>query len=430
MSYAELIQNDEETVLFQLTKANGSDPVDLTGDTVRIKLYYQGDEVDPGVVSSANGVEVTNYVSREKGRVSYQFNAEDLAYTGTYVAQFEVDDGSASTYYPKKKLADSFPLEVYPRAGVATPGEIGAQGSLTGPLDAAGNDITGGGRFEADVIVGGIFEDRSSGNQADLDTILAGFPSVSDDTTQVSPGAPDLNAGTGLEAVNDGDDSITFNVIGGGSGTSLDITDGTTFVTAPTELGVTTSGAASADVQDDGDGTATLDIGATDTDTHIDVEDGGTALASDISTLNLGNNLSGSESGGTVTVSASSDGGGSTSVDDAQPLNYEEVPAGGKITRLWLAADAETVELTRARLIVHDGDMVDGSGSVVTDGNVSIQWRPPAQNATTVISNNSVVNIDDSPGFSYTATGNEAGFILIRNASTNDYNVGFDVEVV
>jgi len=82
------------------------------------------------------------------------------------------------------------------------------------------------------------------------------------------------------------------------------------------------------------------------------------------------------------------------------------------------------------RLIVHDGDVIDGSGSVVTDGNVSVIWDPPGASSTTVVSNTSAVTIDDNPGLTHTASGDAAGFVIIRNSSSNAYNVGFDIEVL
>jgi len=272
-------------------------------DTVRIYVETPSGQL---VINDTASV-----VDDKNGELEYDLSENDTPEDGQYLVEWEADFGTIDG----RRVKLTSPPQGYQNLSVdRTLGTVNATTlstrDLTSDIDAGGNDVTGAGRLEADVIAGGILEDRSSGNQIDIDSLITGFASVSNDGSQVSPSAPDLNAGTGLEAVNDGDDSVTFNVTGGGTGGATDFSDGTTSLTDPTELLFTTSGAASADLTDDGDGTATLDIGAADTDTHIDVDEDGSALASDIQTLNLGSGVSGSVSGDTVTVSAS---GGSTS---------------------------------------------------------------------------------------------------------------------
>lgn len=55
----------------------------------------------------------------------------------------------------------------------------------------------------------------------------------------------------------------------GAQDTRVDLTDGSTSVTDPTEATFAATGAASVSVADDGDGSATVEVGATDTDTQF-----------------------------------------------------------------------------------------------------------------------------------------------------------------
>lgn len=309
MPYAQLKQNDEVTLDFQLTDADGR-PTDLTSDTVYITLYFNGgEEVDAtGTVPSVDDVEVTDYVDRDQGRVSHDFGADAFENAGTYLAEFEVDNGSESQYYPKVRFFD---IEVDSRLDVISAGQLGSSGTLAGNLDANDNNITNGGTFEADVGRFGILEDRSSGNQVDIDTLISGFPSVSEGGSQRVAASSDFNFTGAVDVTADGDGTATIDITATGGGAAIDFTDGATVLSDPSELLFQSTGAASVDIDDDGDGTGRLLVGATDTDTHIDVQDDGAALATDISTLNLGSNVSGSVSGSTVTVSTS--GGGTSS---------------------------------------------------------------------------------------------------------------------
>lgn len=169
MAFVELIQNDEATVPFPLSDASGN-RLDLTGDTVRIRVYYLGNSSESnqsaGVLSGVDGVEVTNYVNRSRGIVSYTFDSGDLAWQGKYYAQFEVDDGTNPQWYPK---GDPFSIKVRKRYGATPASTISSLGTLTGSLDAGGNDITG-----IDVLGASTLRSRDTGDTIDVDSVISG----------------------------------------------------------------------------------------------------------------------------------------------------------------------------------------------------------------------------------------------------------------
>lgn len=309
----ELKQTDTELIQAQFTDEDGN-PIDVSGYT-ELKFYLQNPNGDLVVNADASFDDIDGTGDGTDGKVKYLLTKDDTTYDGINRAEFFYESGDSSTRKTTPAGDDWIYVLIGESLATVAAATLGAS-TLNGDIDANGFDLTGAGTFEADVGKFGILEDRSSGNQVDIDSVISGFPSVSDDGSQVVGAASDLNAGTDFEAVDDGDGTITFNVTGGGGGTSLDFTDGSTTIT-PSELLFTATGAASASLADDGDGTGTLTIGATDTDTHIDVEDGGSALASDVGTVNLGSNLSGSVSGSTVTVSAATSGGsGASALND------------------------------------------------------------------------------------------------------------------
>jgi hypothetical protein len=146
MPYANLKQNDVVDLGFQLTESSDdatgtASPIDLTGDTVTLELYFTGNEDGDraGTVPNYNGVEVDTYVDRESGRVSHSFGSDAFEYHGTYQIEFVVDDGQDTEAYPK---VGYYTVEVDERLATITPGELDEGGSLTTDIDVAGFDLT------------------------------------------------------------------------------------------------------------------------------------------------------------------------------------------------------------------------------------------------------------------------------------------------